>query len=257
MTNHFIVKNIITNFILLEFLCHYYTVKITLCARKTRTKISWQIHFCNSVCILVTYFNCIHILLRFTHSLLSKYEKIWRWLYTNYVSLLLLLLFTCIPTHFLYAFCMLTADRGKCQGLRCSVRSGVCVFTSFTGGACVCEKPFWFFRNFARLLAPPTSAHAQLFGYSGQWTGQQQFRGSNEQCVSRRAHRVTTYYSGRPDNIFEHDENVRSPMALGRILSDPDLRVSHSNVGIPQPRRKGNILGLFFYFRKYFNWIYM
>lgn len=40
--------------------------------------------------------------------------------------------------------------------------------------------------------------------------------------------------------LFKHDENVRSPMALGRILSDPDLRVGHSYVGIPQPRRKGN-----------------
>jgi len=68
---------------------------------------------------------------------------------------------------------------------------------------------------------------------------------NHDQCVSRRAQlRIAT--TVRRCSIYninlnsEHDENVRSPMALGRIPSDPDLRVGHSDVGIPQSRRKGN-----------------
>lgn len=70
---------------------------------------------------------------------------------------------------------------------------------------------------------------------------------NHDQCVSRRAQRrIATTVRLLQQHIqyislnSEHDENVRSPMALGRIPSDPDLRVGHSDVGIPQSRRKGN-----------------
>lgn len=67
---------------------------------------------------------------------------------------------------------------------------------------------------------------------------------NHDQCVSRRAQRriATTVRLLQYIRFIylnsEHDENVRSPMALGRIPSDPDLRVGHSDVGIPQSRRK-------------------
>jgi len=70
---------------------------------------------------------------------------------------------------------------------------------------------------------------------------------NHDQCVSRRAQRRITTTVRLPQQHIryinlnsEHDEDVRSPMALGRIPSDPDLRVGHSDVGIPQSRRKGN-----------------
>jgi hypothetical protein len=105
----------------------------------------------------------------------------------NYVYLSLLLLLCISPysrVHHNTRSAFHTADRGKCQGLGCRVRKR-CLCLSFIG-ACVCEKPFWFFRNFARLLAPPTSAHAQPFQRDDQPTGQQQFRGTNDQCFKTR-----------------------------------------------------------------------
>lgn len=122
-------------------------------------------------------------------------------------------------------------------------------------GACVCEKPFWFFRNFARLLAPSVSARMRnCFGATDATTRRSADRPNTNSSAKKTisvfqdAHtNVSPLPIYRSITIFEHDENIRSPMALGRILSDPDLRVGYSDVGISQSRRKGKLLETLLY----------
>lgn len=166
--------------------------------------------------------------------------------------------------------CRYTADRGKCQGLQCSVRSGVCIYTCIVYRRVRVWKTVLIFPELGALIAGAVDKRA-CATVSARRLGE-----PATAVVPLRIITISVFQDAHNDELprpsvccssiiqyislnSKHDENVRSPMALGRIPSDPDLRVGHSDVGIPQSRRKGNFwkLNCFIDIRSYNRHLYL